>query len=396
MTTLSHRLRLPGTRPIYRPGRVVADVVRPSRHRSWRQALVRVLIMLAVLAVAGGVAVAGFSFQGGRWFTVETPSMGTAAPVGSLVVTRPVTIDQLRVGDVIAFHPPTTPGETYTHRVVAISPDSGSGPNSGPNSGSGYGLEVRVRTRGDINGADDPWQLTGADLIGRAVLLAPGVGYLAKAVPVVVLVTALVWVLARMWVPTRARRPVVFTAAWAAYLAETLRLRPFVAVRQLTLTTDPDGSAHFSLVSTGILPVQVTTADGYGHSLPVTMGYGGTGVANVHGPSNHLQYLLDAQLHLSWHGWVLIIALWASPLLTSLARVAYLARRARAAEAAAAAEAVSAADVAAIMAAWTGARPGEAMPPVLSLLSLLPEAVGPSTTPPTHPGGPKARWPGHD
>lgn len=289
-------------------------VTRPQRPRSCRHSLVRALLVLAALIVVGAFAV--FSGQGGRWFTVETPSMGTAAPVGSLVITRPATIDQLRLGDVIAFHPPTAPHETYTHRVVAIS--------SGPDH-----TDPRVKTRGDINGADDPWQLTGTDLVGRAVLLAPGVGYLLKAVPVAVLVSVLVWALTRLWVPARARQSVIYTTLWAAYLVETLILRPFVAVRQLTLTTDPDGSAHFSLVSTGILPVQVTTADGYGHSLPVTMGYGGTGVANVQGPSDHLQYLLDAQLHLSWRGWFLIIALWASPLITSLARVAYLVRAAR-------------------------------------------------------------------
>ena len=361
-------------------------------------------MLAALLVLAGGVASASFAGQGGRWFTVETPSMGTAAPVGSLVLTRPVPIDHLRVGDVIAFHPPTAPRETYTHRVVAILPSSVYGRNSG--SGSGAGSEVRVRTRGDINGADDPWQLTGTDLIGRAVLLAPGIGYLLTAAPVVVLVTALVWVLARLWVPARARRPVVFTAAWAAYLAETLRLRPFVAVRQLTLTTDPDGSAHFSLVSTGILPVQVTTQNGYGHSLPVTMGYGGTGVANVHGPSDHTHYLLDAQLHLSWCGWVLITLLWASPLLTSLARVTLLTHRARAARATRAAraarateaaEAVSAVDIMTIMAAWTGDTPGNGMPPMLSAPSVpltLSVASAPLTGAATHPiRGSVAPWP---
>ena len=357
MSVLSHRVNVPALLPFGRPGRVAAAVVgRSPRRRPWRRRfLVQVLIVLAVLAAVGGTAAAVFWGQGGRWFTIVTPSMGTAAPVGALVVTRPVTVAQLSLGDVIAFHPPTSPAETYTHRVVGLS--------AGP--------DWRVRTRGDINGADDPWQLTGSDLVGRAVLLAPGFGYLLKAAPVVVLVTVLVGVLARMWVPARARRPVVFTAVWATYLIEALLVRPFVAVKQLTLTTDPDGTAQFSLVSTGILPVQVTTADGYGHSVPVAMGYGGTGVANVHGPSDHAQYLLSAQLDLSWRGWVLIILLWASPLIASLARVALLARRAartaQAARAAWATEGVSAADVGAILAAWTGALPGDDMPAVLSV-----------------------------
>jgi len=66
---------------------------------------------------------------------VTTPSMGPAAPVGTLILTRPVRIGDTRVGDIIAFHPPTEPRETFTHRVVTVDPDGG------------------LRTRGDINGA---------------------------------------------------------------------------------------------------------------------------------------------------------------------------------------------------------------------------------------------------
>ena len=72
---------------------------------------------------------------------VTSPSMGAAAPVGTLLLTRPVTAGQVRVGDIIAFHPAIEPRVSFTHRVVEVDPAGG------------------LHTRGDLNGATDPWTL---------------------------------------------------------------------------------------------------------------------------------------------------------------------------------------------------------------------------------------------
>ncbi|RFA13148.1 hypothetical protein B7R22_14210 [Subtercola boreus] len=98
--------------------------------------LIAAAILLAVLLLAALV----FFITGGRWFVVQTPSMGETAPVGTLILTTP-TNGQVAVGDIITFRPPTSPGEVYTHGIIAISADGA------------------ISTRGDINGATDPWQL---------------------------------------------------------------------------------------------------------------------------------------------------------------------------------------------------------------------------------------------
>ena len=102
-----------------------------------------------VLTVAVVAVALGFQASGGRWFIVETPSMGQAAPVGTFVLTQPVAVGDLAVGDIVSFHPPTAPGEVYTHRIVST--DGG-----------------LVTTQGDINSVSDPWTLSDGDLIGRA------------------------------------------------------------------------------------------------------------------------------------------------------------------------------------------------------------------------------------
>ncbi|WP_367379197.1 S26 family signal peptidase [Subtercola boreus] len=108
----------------------------PPLPRPVRVLLIAAAILLAVLLLAALV----FFITGGRWFVVQTPSMGETAPVGTLILTTP-TNGQVAVGDIITFRPPTSPGEVYTHGIIAISADGA------------------ISTRGDINGATDPWQL---------------------------------------------------------------------------------------------------------------------------------------------------------------------------------------------------------------------------------------------
>ena len=59
-----------------------------------------VMVMAALLF---GV---GWLVSGGRWMIVETPSMGTQAPVGSLLWVSHAEISTLQAGDFITFRPP--------------------------------------------------------------------------------------------------------------------------------------------------------------------------------------------------------------------------------------------------------------------------------------------------
>ena len=69
--------------------------------------------------MAAVVATVGFRLDGGRWFIVETPSMGQSLPVGSLVLTTPSELDAVADGDVITFRNPES-GAVYTHRVARV------------------------------------------------------------------------------------------------------------------------------------------------------------------------------------------------------------------------------------------------------------------------------------
>jgi len=182
-----------------------------------------------VLALGLLVALAALHLAGSRTFVVRTASMGTAAPVGTLVVTSPVTVDALRVGDVVTFTPPGRGGTTFTHRVAALDADG-------------------VVTRGDASEADDPWRLVDADLVGRADVLLPGVGWLARALPWLVVGGVALWAVTLL-VPSRTHRSalrIVGTAGVVAAVAAALR--PFTAATVLATTSSGDGRGGVATV----------------------------------------------------------------------------------------------------------------------------------------------------
>lgn len=236
----------------------------------------------AVVAFAGGM----------RWFAVETASMGSAAPVGTLVLTEPARLDALPVGTVIAFHPPTAAAEVYTHRI------------DGREAGG-------VRTRGDINGAADAWRLHQRDLIGRAVVLLPGAGFLIRALPVLLVGNAVLWLLTsrvRAAAPRAALRTVGFSliACVPAFL-----LHPFVKIEVLATQAVGD-RIHASIVSTGLLPIRVTAATGQ----QVALHDGQVGVLTL--PVRPEGYRLMTDVQLTASEWAVLLLVCALPLIWNL------------------------------------------------------------------------------
>jgi signal peptidase len=117
------------------------------------------IVALGVLAVGMGilVLVAGLHFQ-----TVTSGSMRPTISPGDLAVTQAVPVSSLKVGDVIVFYPPGGGTEPVLHRIVSLE----------------NGL---IKTRGDANNVDDPWQvtLTGTTAY-RMVAVVPFVGWLIE------------------------------------------------------------------------------------------------------------------------------------------------------------------------------------------------------------------------
>jgi signal peptidase I len=97
-----------------------------------------------------------------RTYTILTGSMQPTLPVGSQVVLEPVKSDQLKAGDVIAFRKPGAKGMIVTHRILRVEHRSTG--------------DVFV-TKGDANGAPDPWRVRATGTGWRSVLDVPFVGY---------------------------------------------------------------------------------------------------------------------------------------------------------------------------------------------------------------------------
>ena len=197
--------------------------------------------LAAAIAVALVAVVAVALLCGMRWFVVETPSMGTAAPVGALVLTRPAPADVQR-GDVIAFTPPGG-SHVYTHRVLEVSPDGA------------------LRTKGDINGAPDPWTVPHAAVLGRTVAVLPGAGYLVRGVPGLVAGGMLIWA-ATLLIRRRDQRAAArVIGLHVVATVVVLWLHPFVRV-VLIATESAADSVRASMVSTGLLPVRLVDSAG--------------------------------------------------------------------------------------------------------------------------------------
>src|SRR5664279_5294756 len=120
-------------------------------------------ILLVVLVFVG-------LFGGGyRFFVVQTPSMATTAPVGTLVGVHPEA--SYGIGDIISFE---RSDRSYTHRIVA-------------QTAQGW------VTKGDLNGAPDPLPVTNSQITGKVVFIGKYLGFLVDALPWILLGAAIVY-----------------------------------------------------------------------------------------------------------------------------------------------------------------------------------------------------------
>ncbi|TIH30477.1 S26 family signal peptidase [Subtercola vilae] len=248
----------------------------------------------ATLIAALLIGMVVFFFTGGRWFIVQTPSMGQTAPVGTLILTTPAPAVGVAVGDIITFRPPTSPTEIYTHRVISIT-------------------DGNIKTQGDINGAVDPWVLHPGDIIGIAAVVLPTIGWAVRALPILAIGTVLVWLISGLFRSATSRSAlrvagVSLVAATAAYI-----LRPLIGIVLLSTNADTTG-AHATVVSTGILPIRVQAAGG-NHADLVT---GQVGTLDVPTLIQNSQYHLSSALNLSLPGWMILGIVCVLPLLWCL------------------------------------------------------------------------------
>jgi signal peptidase I len=238
--------------------------------------------LLACLVVVLGAA--GWRLTGGSWAVIETPSMGRAAPVGTLILTRPAALEQVQVGDVLTYRPRNARQSLYTHRVVA---------------------KPTVRTaqvQGDINGTPDPFPVGQEDLVGKVVARWIGVGWLVRALPTLLVAVVVLVVATGRYVPLRWRSSSRILGACLIVAAVSLLLRPFVHPILIAVTDDGSGP-QASVVSGGLLPIRITGADG-GH---VDLSAGETGVVRV--AARQAGGALMVNGHPNLHGWWLVTSI---------------------------------------------------------------------------------------
>lgn len=113
----------------------------------------RALAVVTAVVAAGAfgllaVATVGVATDAWRIVPVRSGSMEPSIPTGAAAFARPVDVDDLDVGDVVVFHPPTQVDVLLVHRIAEVEVVDG---------------ERVFRTRGDANGADDPWLVSFED-----------------------------------------------------------------------------------------------------------------------------------------------------------------------------------------------------------------------------------------
>ena len=124
------------------------------------------LVVVGALAVSLAPRLLGYSPV-----IVYGGSMADSVPVGSIAVTERVRPEDVGVGDVIVFHPPTTSTDLSTdpsplmHRVVAIREEEG---------------QRVFQTKGDANATPDPTEVALQETGSRVVYTVPYVGYLVN------------------------------------------------------------------------------------------------------------------------------------------------------------------------------------------------------------------------
>ena len=129
----------------------------------------RLLLWLLILGVAGVIVVAVLVPRagGGTPYTVLTGSMRPTYPPGTLIVSRPVDPQHIRIGHAITFQLKSGDPTVVTHRVV----------------GSRLGRDGKLEflTKGDANTTQDKDAVRAVQVRGRLWYAVPYLGYANSA-----------------------------------------------------------------------------------------------------------------------------------------------------------------------------------------------------------------------
>ena len=144
----------------------VEQPLRPLVRRPWAPLLRAVLTVASaasLVVIAGSIALSiGPRFAPFETYIVLSGSMEPLIHVGAVEVVRPVPPETLQVGDIITYRRIEEPDVTVTHRITQITPsDAG----------------TLLRTKGDVNETEDPWELQLRGTAWKHVFSVPYAGF---------------------------------------------------------------------------------------------------------------------------------------------------------------------------------------------------------------------------
>ena len=139
--------------------------VREGRPGVWPRRLLNasgyLALALALTLLASLLTVMATNLMGYDSYVIYSGSMGPTVKVGSLLLTRPVDVDALRVGDVITYRSPGN-HTTLTHRIVSMRQQEG---------------DWVFKTKGDASLKPDPQEVVLRGQVSKMVFDIPYLGY---------------------------------------------------------------------------------------------------------------------------------------------------------------------------------------------------------------------------
>ncbi|MEZ2391140.1 signal peptidase I [bacterium RCC_150] len=151
----------PGTRGGAGKGRAAARVFRGLANVIATSLMVAAVAAFLFLAV--GPRVLGYQTS-----TMLTGSMSPLINPGDVVITVPVPVKDLKVGDIITYHIPVQDQRVETHRIINLAIN---------NQGT-----ATIQTKGDANNGADPWIASLAPgNVDREVFTVPYIGNAIRA-----------------------------------------------------------------------------------------------------------------------------------------------------------------------------------------------------------------------
>lgn len=136
---------------------------------NWRKVkiwpILTYIIYTLVIIFAVSILLSKFSIAGIKLLTVQSGSMAPTIKTGSLVFIK--SQDNYYSGDIVTFQNSTDPSQTTTHRIVNVTQENGFS---------------QFQTQGDANNTPDGLIISKEQIIGKAKLAIPYLGYLVAFV----------------------------------------------------------------------------------------------------------------------------------------------------------------------------------------------------------------------